>query len=158
MAYPDETTYYMNLLNQYKFNKRIDEIKNRKNVFLPNINNKKYKLKYPKKKFDEQEIEKQNFTIFKRLLSIDNRLPKISSRKYLNKRYLSIKKKERKQFTQLENNMRLNTNNLIDKKLLYMASLSKSNNYNQNKSNNMNKSYRSDNNSNSNNSKEIFFY
>ena len=157
MAYPDETTYYMNILNQYKYSKRIDEIKNRKNIFLPNINDKRYRLKYPKKKFDEQEIEKQNFTIFKRLLTIDNRLPKLSSQKYLNKRYLSVKKKERKQFTQLENNMRLNTNNLIDKKLLYMASLSKSNNYNQNKSNNMNKSYRSDNNSNSNNSKEIVF-
>ena len=158
MAYPDETTYYMNILNQYKYSKRIDEIKNRKNIFLPKINDKKYRLKYPKKKFDEQEIEKQNFTIFKRLLTIDNRLPKLSSRKYLNQRYLSVKKKERKQFNQLENNMRLNSNNLMDKKLLYMASLSKSNNYNQNKSNNMNKSYRSDNNSNSNNSKEIFFY
>ena len=157
MAYPDETTYYMNILNQYKYSKRIDEIKNRKNIFLPNINDKKYRLKYPKKKFDEQEIEKQNFTIFKRLLTIDNRLPKLSSRKYLNQRYLSVKKKERKQFTQLENNMRINTNNLMDKKLLYMASLSKSNNYKQNKSNNMNKSYRSDSNSNSNNSKEIVF-
>ena len=93
MAYPDETTYYMNLLNQYKYNKRIDEIRNRKNNFLPNINNKKYRLKFPQKKFDEQEIEKQNFTIFKRLLSIDNRLPKLSSRRYLNQRYLSVKKK-----------------------------------------------------------------
>ena len=157
MAYPDETTYYMNLLNQYKFNKRIDEIKNRKNVFLPNINNKRYKLKYPKKKFDEQEIEKQNFTIFKRLLTIDNRLPKISSRKYLNQRYLSVKKKERKQFNQLENNMRLNSNNLMDKKLLYMASLLKSNSNKQNKPNIMNKSSRSDSNSNSNNSKEFEF-
>ena len=157
MDYPDETTYYMNLLNQYKYNKRIDEIRNRKNTFLPNINNKKYRLKFPQKKFDEQEIEKQNFTIFKRLLSIDNRLPKLSSRRYLNQRYISVKKKERKQFNQLENNMRLNTNNLMDKKLLYMASLSKSNNYKPNKTNNMIKSYRSDNNSNSNNSKEIMF-
>ena len=157
MAYPDETSYYMNLLNQYKYNKRIDEIRNRKSNFLPNIDGKKYKLKYPKKKFDEQEIEKQNFTIFKRLLSIDNRLPKLSSRKYLNQRYLSVKKKERKQFNQLENNMRLNSNNLMDKKLLYMQCLSKSNNYKQNKSNIMNKSSRSDSNSNSNNSKEIVF-
>ena len=157
MAYPDETTYYMNILNQYKYSKRIDEIKNRKNIFLPKINDKKYRLKYPKKKFDEQEIEKQNFTIFKRLLSIDNRLPKLSSRKYLNQRYLSVKKKERKQFNQLENNMRLNSNNLMDKKLLYMQCLSKSNNYKQNKSNIMNKSSRSDSNSNSNNSKEIVF-
>ena len=157
MDYPDETTYYMNLLNQYKYNKRIDEIRNRKNTFLPTINNKKYRLKFPQKKFDEQEIEKQNFTISKRLLSIDNRLPKLSSRRYLNQRYISVKKKERKQFNQLENNMRLNTNNLMDKKLLYMASLSKSNNYKPNKTNNMIKSYRSDNNSNSNNSKEIMF-
>ena len=157
MAYPDETTYYMNLLNQYKYNKRIDEIRNRKSNFLPNIDDKKYRLKYPKKKFDEQEIEKQNFTIFKRLLSIDNRLPKLSARRYLNKRYISERKKERKQFTQLENNMRLNTNNLMDKKLLYMASLSKSNNNQQSKSNLMNSSYRSDSNSNSNNSK-VFFY
>ena len=157
MAYPDETSYYMNLLNQYKYNKRIDEIRNRKSNFLPNIDDKKYRLKYPKKKFDEQEIEKQNFTIFKRLLSIDNRLPKLSTRRYLNKRYISEKKKERKQFTQLENNMRLNTNNLMDKKLLYMASLSKSNNNQQSKSNLMNSSYRSDSNSNSNNSK-VFFY
>ena len=158
MAYPDETTYYMNLLNQYKYNKRIDEIRNRKNNFLPNINNKQYKLKFTKKKFDEQEIEKENFTIFKRLLSIDNRLPKLSTRKYLNQRYISLRKKERKLFNQLENNMRLNTNNMMDKKLLYMAKLSKSNNYKPNKSNNMDKSYRSDSNSNSNNSKEIFFY
>ena len=157
MAYPDETTYYMNLLNQYKYCKRIDEIKNRKNIFLPNINSKKYRLKSSKKKFDEQEIEKQNFTIFKRLLTIDNRLPKISSRKYLNQRYLSVKKKERKQFNQLENNMRLNSNNLMDKKLLYMASLLKSNSNKQNKPNIMNKSSRSDSNSNSNNSKEFEF-
>ena len=49
--------------------------------------------------------------------------------------------------------MRLNTNNLMDKKLLYMASISKSNNYKPNKSNIMNKSYRSS----DNNSKEIIF-
>ena len=153
MTYPDETTYYMNLLNQYKYNKRIDEIKNRKNNFLPNI--KKYSLKNSKKKFDDQKIEQENFTIFKRLLSIDNRLPKLSTRKYLNQRYVNIKKKDRKLFNQLENNMRLNTNNLIDKKLMYMASVSKSANY---KPNSMNKSYGSDSNSNSNNSKEILFY
>ena len=158
MAYPDETTFYMNILNQYKYNKRIDEIKHRKNNFLPKINIKKYKLKYPQKKFDEQEIEKANFTIFKRLLSIDNRLPKITTRKYLNKKYVNAKKKERKQFTQLENNMRINTNNLMDKKLIYLASISKNGKYKPSKTNIMNKSYRSNSNSNSNNSKEVFYY
>jgi len=116
----DYTSFVMNKINLYKHHQRIDEIRNRKNLFLPQIDSHKSLIKSPKRKDDERKIEAENFVIFKRLLSIDHRLPLLSEKKNLNRKYIRQMKKGRDEFTKLESNMVANSSNIKDKQLMYL--------------------------------------
>ena len=116
----DYTSFVMNRINLYKHHQRIDEIRNRKNLFLPQIDSHKSLIKSPKRKDDERKIEEENFIIFKRLLSIDHRLPLLSEKTNLNRKYVRQMKKGRDEFNKLENNMLVNSSNIKDKKLMYL--------------------------------------
>ena len=116
----DYTSFVMNRINLYKHHQRIDEIRNRKNLFLPQIDSHKSLIKSPKRKDDERKIEEENFIIFKRLLSIDHRLPLLSGKTNLNRKYIRQVKKGRDEFNKLENNMLVNSSNIKDKKLMYL--------------------------------------
>ena len=125
----DYTSFVMNKINLYKHHQRIDEIRNRKNLFLPTIDSHKNLVKSPKRKDDERKIEEENFIIFKRLLSIDHRLPLLSEKTNLNRKYIRQMKKGRDEFNKLENNMLANSSNIKDKKLLYLKLNAKNDKY-----------------------------
>ena len=125
----DYTSFVMNKINLYKHHQRIDEIRNRKNLFLPTIDSHKNLVKSPKRKDDERKIEEENFNIFKRLLSIDHRLPLLSEKTNLNRKYIRQMKKGRDEFNKLENNMLANSSNIKDKKLLYLKLNAKNDQY-----------------------------
>jgi hypothetical protein len=116
----DYTSFVMNKINLYKHHQRIDEIRNRKNLFLPKIDSHKSLVKSPKRRDNERKIEEENFIIFKRLLSIDHRLPLLSEKTNLNRKYVRQMKKGRDEFNKLENNMLVNSSNIKDKKLMYL--------------------------------------
>ena len=116
----DYTSFVMNRINLYKHQQRIDEITNRKNMFLPKIDSHKSLVKSPKRRDDERKIEEENFIIFKRLLSIDHRLPILSERRNLNRKYIREMKKGRDEFNKLESNMLANSSNIKDKQLMYL--------------------------------------
>ena len=113
----DYTSNYMYRLNLYNHQKRIGEIRNRKNVFLPKINSNKNMTKAKRNKSNLQKIDEENFIIFKRLLAIDHRLPAVSGNQYLSKKYVKEKKKEREEFNKLEN-MLFSLRKSKDKKML----------------------------------------
>ena len=125
----DYTSFVMNRINLYKHHQRIDEIRNRKNLFLPKIETHKSLVKSPKRKDDERKIEEENFIIFKRLLSIDHRLPLLSEKTNLNRKYIRQMKKGRDDFNKLENDMLVNSSNIKDKKLLYLKLNTKNGKY-----------------------------
>ena len=144
----DYTSNYMYKLNLYNHHKRIDEIRNRKNVFLPKINSNKNMTKAKRNKSNLQKIDEENFIIFKRLLDIDHRLPTVSGNQYLSNRYVKEKKKEREKFNKLEN-MLSNLRRSKDKKMLLWENTKKEKYVPFNSSSNMDKSMNSnDNNSN----------
>ena len=116
----DYTSFVMNKINLYKHHQRIDEIRNRKNLFLPKIDSHKSLVKSPKRRDNERKIEEENFIIFKRLLSIDHRLPLLSGKTNLNRKYIRQVKKGRDEFNKLENNMLVNSSNIKDKQLMYL--------------------------------------
>ena len=84
----DITSNYMNRKNLIDHYKRIEDIRNRKNNFLPKIVSKRNVVKSPKRRMEAQKIEEDNLKIFRSLLSIDYRLPVLSEKKSLNRRYL----------------------------------------------------------------------
>ena len=116
----DYTSYIMNRINLYKHQQRINEIRHRKNTFLPRIKSNQNMIK-PKRNINkDQKIEEENFKIFKRLLEIDHRLPLISERKNLSKKYIDVMNKGRNELNILENYMMANSRKIKDTKIKNM--------------------------------------
>ena len=116
----DYTSYIMNRINLYKHQQRINEIRHRKNTFLPRIKSNQNMIK-PKKNINkDRKIEEENFKIFKRLLEIDHRLPLISERKNLSKKYIDVMNKGRNELNILENYMMANSRKIKDTKIKNM--------------------------------------
>ena len=114
----DNTNGYMKKRNDYFHQIRIDNIRNRKNSFLPKIDSRRSIIKSPKRRPEERKIEEENYKIFRNLFSIDYRLPVFSEKKYLNKRYIKELKKERNEINQFQKNMVMNSKNNINRKIL----------------------------------------
>ena len=116
----DYTSYIMNRINLYKHQQRINEIRHRKNTFLPRIKSNQNIIK-PKRNINkDRKIEEENFKIFKRLLEIDHRLPLISERKNLSKKYIDVMNKGRNELNILENYMMANSRKIKDTKIKNM--------------------------------------
>ena len=116
----DYTSYIMNRINLYKHQQRINEIRHRKNTFLPRIKSNQNMIK-PKRNINkDRKIEEENFKIFKRLLEIDHRLPLISERKNLSKKYIDVMNKGRNELNILENYMMANSRKIKDTKIKNM--------------------------------------
>ena len=98
----DITSNYMNRKNLIDHYKRIEDIRNRKNNFLPKIVSKRNVVKSPKRRMEAQKIEEDNLKIFRSLLSIDYRLPVLSEKKSLNRRYLKKINSERNEYNNLQ--------------------------------------------------------
>ena len=114
----DNTLGYMKKRNDFYHQIRIDQIRNRKNNFLPKINSRRSIVKSPKRRPEERKIEEENYKIFRNLFSIDYRMPVLSEKKYLNKRYIKELKKERNEINQFQKNMIINSKKSINKKIL----------------------------------------
>ena len=123
----DYTSYIMNKINLYKHQQRLDEIRHRKNTFLPRINSHQNIIKSQRNKFKDRIIEEENFKIFKRLLEIDHRLPIISERKNLSKKYINVMQQGRNELNVLESNMLANSRKIKDSKIKSMKYKLKSN-------------------------------
>ena len=116
----DYTSFIMNRINLYKHQQRINEIRHRKNTFLPRIKSNQNMIK-PKRNINkDRKIEEENFKIFKRLLEIDHRLPLISERKNLSKKYIDVMNKGRNELNILENYMMANSRKIKDTKIKNM--------------------------------------
>ena len=128
----DYTSYIMNRINLYKHQQRINEIRHRKNTFLPRIKSNQNMIK-PKRNINkDRKIEEENFKIFKRLLEIDHRLPLLSEKKNLSKKYINVMKKGRNELNLLESNMMANSrkiNYIKIKKMKLKLKLKTNNNY-----------------------------
>ena len=98
----DITSNYMNRKNLIEHYKRIEDIRNRKNNFLPKIVSQRNIVKSPKRRMEAQKIEEDNLKIFRSLLSIDYRLPVLSEKKSLNRRYLKKINSERNEYNNLQ--------------------------------------------------------
>ena len=120
----DNTSDYMKRYNLGQHKIRIDKIKNRKNHFLPKINSQR-NINSPIKRINEQKIEDENLQIYKSLFSIDHRLPVLSEKKYLNKRYIKELKKERSELNKYQINMLNNLRKENCRKLLFSPISSK---------------------------------
>ena len=116
----DYTSYIMNRINLYKHQQRINEIRHRKNTFLPRINSYQTIIKTQRNINKDRKIEEENFKIFKRLLEIDHRLPLISERKNLSKKYIDVMNKGRNELNILENYMMANSRKIKDTKIKNM--------------------------------------
>ncbi len=98
----DITSNYMNRKNLIEHYKRIEDIRNRKNNFLPKIVSQRNIVKSPKRRMEAQKIEEDNLKIFRSLLSIDYRFPVLSEKKSLNRRYLKKINSERNEYNNLQ--------------------------------------------------------
>ena len=116
----DYTSYIMNRINLYKHQQRINEIKHRKNTFLPRINSNLNIIKSQRNINKDRNIEEENFKIFKRLLEIDHRLPLLSERKNLSKKYINVMNKGRNELNILESYMMANSRKIKDLKIKNM--------------------------------------
>ena len=112
---------YMKRYNMAQHYLRIDKIKNRKNNFLPKINSRR-NIMSPRSRLDVQKIEEDNLKIFKSLFSIDNRLPVLSEKKYLNKKYIKDLKKERSELIKIQLDI-VNNYNKENKKRFLLSPL-----------------------------------
>ena len=99
---------------------RINEIRHRKNTFLPRINSNQNMIKPQRNIYKDRKIEEENFKIFKRLLEIDHRLPIISERKNLSKKYINVMQQGRNELNVLESNMLANSRKIKDSKIKSM--------------------------------------
>ena len=120
----DNNSDYMKRYNMAQHYLRIDKIKNRKNNFLPKINSQR-NINSPIRRINEQKIEDENLQIYKMLFSIDYRLPVLSEKKYLNKRYIKELKKERSELNKYQINMLNNLRKENCRKLLFSPISSK---------------------------------
>ena len=116
----DYTSFIMNRINLYKHRQRINEIRHRKNTFLPRINSNQNMIKPQRNIYKDRKIEEENFKIFKRLLEIDHRLPLLSERKNLSKKYISVMNKGRNELNILESNMMANSRKIKETKIKNM--------------------------------------
>ena len=108
----DYTSFIMNRINLYKHQQRINEIRHRKNTFLPRINSNQNMIKPQRNIYKDRKIEEENFKIFKRLLEIDHRLPC--------KKYINVMNKGRNELNILESNMMANSRKIKDTKIKNM--------------------------------------